>query len=53
MIIKLKNICEFSTFYVRNKSVLILSNHTMETNIKVYIGCASLDVKKKLFTKIT
>ncbi len=45
----IKTIYEFGTFYVRNKSDLVLSNHVAETTIKVYTGCASLDVKKAIY----
>lgn len=44
-----KNIYVFSTFYVRNKSDLILNNPVVGTILKVYTGCASLDVKKTIY----
>jgi hypothetical protein len=50
MNMKLKNVCEFSTFYAKNKSDIVLNNPVTETTIlKVYTKCASLDVKKTIY----
>jgi hypothetical protein len=46
---KLKNIYEFNTFNVRNKSDLIISSPTIGTILKTYTGCGSLDIKKTIY----
>lgn len=45
----IKNIYEFNTFNVRNKSDLILNSPTIGTILKTYTGCASLDIKKTIY----